>query len=743
MAGLTTGAWWPLTAESANAQQSENRASNENVSSYTKKLTKPASYWSWSAGLALEPRASDDRVSPADVGEQVNEEPSTWWATLMGPPAAANKNQQTSPPPNLVQSSTQRKQAHENANAKDADYKSRDHQDLQILQRSWFPWLFFQGPSILDSESDTEDKGDLETFREAKLAIELSKESCHYAVYKDYDLNEVYLAVHGTSTENTPVKFNEKKQPIMPHQHLENAITEPKTVLSPEYPSLDQRNIPQDESTQELTHAKTAVNYRQRQPQSVSANDSSSVLPDDIVNGVTAKNNHNGENHANRSSTALSASLKSECPRRENTVYPDLDCNFRVITLSTKLRLWGEAMIHKEPTSERHIYKSTRPSVERKRKVIARNALVISVHTFLPTKFVRSVILQSTGNASLIALNAVDSVRRWVAQDNLDHLNIKSIALDGIGTTLARTERSIELLNSWNHEIRNADLIFVASNSAASPVAIQILDHIMKTPHLGLEHQRVGFLSMSGALSGPLIGLDTKVIRRAYSYNEYDIINEMFELLKSNSALSRKLAASIDFLCQMNVKFTLAGSVDDQFIPIFSSVYNQVSHPNIFKCLFNDKKADVPPFITQLMVIILTMENLGHNDHHLLLRDLLELTQVPLATRTSHGLIHKSFHLYDIGVRFAMETTSLKMRKAALFKCMGQNSEPERNIYHLPWNVRGLVDDLLKTKHIGSVRLLKNLVTEFRNWEPATKPWRDIKQCFAAFEEVNPDDLML
>ncbi|OBA19325.1 hypothetical protein METBIDRAFT_47086 [Metschnikowia bicuspidata var. bicuspidata NRRL YB-4993] len=541
-------------------------------------------------------------------------------------------------------------------------------------QNSWLSWLNFLGPNPAEYENDTENKHDLEAFREAKLAIETSKDACHYAISKLHGSSSVSLAVHGTITESTPVNFNEKKQPIMPHQLLENAIPDPR---------------PSKFSETQSDQAKKST---------------LSLIP----------------------------------------VSPDLDSNLRVITLSTKIRLWGEAIIHKEIVPGTHIYKSTRPSVERKRKKVVKRALVISVHSFLPTKFVRSVISQSTGSASIMAENAVNAVHRWANDDGEHELQVQSIALDGIGTIGSRVDNSLHLLQNWADEVKNAEFIFMVSNSTASPVALQILQHMAKTSSFGLEHKKVGFLSMSGALQGRVSGLDMKVIRRAYTCYEYDIIMELFELQKSSSHLSRKLTESMNDLCQYNVKLALIGSVDDKFIPIASSVSYQTSHPNIYKGLYIDEDVEVPEFLIRLMSMILTMENVGYADHYQLLKDLLELSQGPLGVCATHGEIFKCPGVYDVGVKFALETTSLKLRKNAVFKQFkSYGANTERNLYHLPWNVRGLINDLLKTKHIKSMKLLKELVSEYRKWDPSTRPWREIKQCFAAFEESNPEDLMM
>lgn len=735
MSILLSGTWWPLSGgsnpePSKSQPQNGKLLNNERAQSPTQPQSRSFSLWSWSAGLAPDLRETTDANSPLDNLDQPSEEPVSWWTTIVGPPASTVVNEQNK---SLLNSN--------NAdNEGNGDPYQPEHQ-----QSNWSFWLYFLGTQQLDSESDTEDKRDLEAFREAKLAIESCKDSCHYAISKTHGLNEVYLAVHGTSTERSPVKFNEKRQPIMPHQYLEKVISDQKPSKTVEIQSNDQsRRSTQTKLPIDQAQTDTINNPKSQASQKLPASDSSKSLQNTLVTPGCIRDSNIEANGTVKTDIDLTASRGSYISEPIFPITPSLESNFRIITLSTKLRLWGEAIIQKEQSSERHIYKSTESSVERKRKRISKKALVISFHSFLPTKFVRSVISEGTGSASLIAENAVAAVQRWAIKGGIHDLQVQSISLEGVGVIESRKDKSLILLENWASDVNNSDFIFVVSNSIASPVAIQTLDHMFKSDQFDLNHKKIGLLSMSGALHGPVTGLDAKVIRRAYGLSEYDIIREMFELQRSNSDLSKRLSESTNNLCQYNVKLTMVGSVDDQLIPVFSSVFHQTSHPNLFKSLYVDEDVEVPGFVIRLISIILIMENVGYADHYQLLRDLLELSQGPLSSCTTHGDILKCTDVYDLGVKFALETTSLKVRKdVALNQVTTNFGETERNLYHLPWNVRGLINDLLQTKHIKSVKLLRDLVSDYRAWDPTTRPWREIKQCFAAFEETNPDDLML
>ena len=82
--------------------------------------------------------------------------------------------------------------------------------------------------------------------------------------------------------------------------------------------------------------------------------------------------------------------------------------------------------------------------------------------------------------------------------------------------------------------------------------------------------------------------------------------------------MSLRLIESMQVLVHHNVKLTFCGSIDDQWVPVFSSIGINFNHPNIFKCVFVDKHSEIPKFIISLLKIILIMKNLGHSYHNLL-----------------------------------------------------------------------------------------------------------------------------
>lgn len=563
----------------------------------------------------------------------------------------------------------------------------------------WFSW-FWNSTDKDDSDDDTSDP---ELFKMAKSAIENSKDSSHYAFKSSANnkyTHEFELAVSDTRTENQPVKHSSKKRPITPNEIQEKSLQVTTTPVPAESPQ-------------------TSNSF---------ASNTSPVSPIGKANsGAT---------------TPEISKLKN------NLIIPQVEENYRTITLITKLRLLGEHALYHHKTSESHLYRLDDAKIQKKR-VRIRKVVIVAIHEFLPLKMVKTLIGQSTGNSVGFIDKATKAVKRWLKENSiengestsLDDYDIQTIALEGEGIIEDRVEKLFKLLENWIDVIAGCDFLFFVSHSQGTPIAIHLLAKLLEQYANIKSNKRIGLLSMSGIFLGPLTGLNSKLVIRAYTTTENQIIKELFEFQKPNSVQSIKLTKSMQILVNQNVKLTFAGSINDQWIPIFSAVSSNFSHPNIFKCVHVDKQADLPKFVVSLMKIILIMKNMGYSDHNLL-RDLSEKCMGSLADG-GHCNIYHDENVYLTAVRHTLETTSLVQTKPLSVTHVPNNKQQQGNLFHLPWNVRGLLNDLLKIKNISNVLLIKILIKDFQEWEPTLKKWKDLKYCFDAFEEIELDDLFL
>lgn len=678
---------------------------------------------------------------------------------------------------------------------------------------SWF-WPFSSNP---EPELDSEDTDHAVMFREARTALENSRGNAHYAVKYVRGEDTAELAVIGTATEQVPVKFS-KKEPALPNELLEAALISAKARRCREEARKEEvkreeakkEELKREEAKQEAKQQEKINVEKQKeappveptgflnqknqstsQDRPTATNQSSEPRPNEtesspgltfsarFTNGVQeqAKGREgelkerepskeeskdglkNGTKEAEITNQPSRANSKASSLHSHLTlplVLPDMNHNFREITFITKARLLGEKLLKGEQTSERHLYLTPSASLAVKKRN-RKNVVVISVHSLLPPKFVRNYIAQSTGSAKQFGQRAMDAAARWFGDETA---NISAICLEGQGTITERVHQLFRLLRNWRHEINSADVVFFASSSMATPAALMLFSAMHQSEEFDLNRKKLGMLSMAGIHCGPYPGLNARVVIRAYYPAENEIIKELFELQKPGSELALQLSADTQYLCEQNVKIAVVGALNDQFVPLFLAVALGVSHPNIYKSIYIDEHSAVPPFMAKLFLVMLTMQNVGYLDQNMV-TDLSERLQGPVNVNYgSHGRIFDHDDVYDVGLRFTMETTSLV--RSRLLKLerphtsrVGPAHKPvavgapdsqvwqsDKNLYHLPWNVRGVVNDLIAIKNIENLLLLMDLVEEYRRWEP-TKAWREMKQCFAAFEELSLDDLML
>lgn len=116
---------------------------------------------------------------------------------------------------------------------------------------------------------------------------------------------------------------------------------------------------------------------------------------------------------------------------------------------------------------------------------------------------------------------------------------------------------------------------------------------------------------------GPVPSKFSKIVYRAYTQLENDIVREVFEYEKKSCSLSRKLTESIRFLLAQNVKFTFSSTTNDSFIPLYSSLGIQFDHPNIHRNLY---QVNTIPFISTVLEIACQMKNVGVFRDHSIIR---------------------------------------------------------------------------------------------------------------------------
>lgn len=622
---------------------------------------------------------------------------------------------------------------------------------------TWYTWIW---NGFGTSQNDTEPpNAHEELLRSAKAAIEANKDSLHYAFKNNRTHhNSAYgeLAVASTKTEEHPVRYKYKKVPLLPNQIQESNLTattnnSTTTIAANTGSTLNSTVAPTANTS---TNPTTTSITTQSSPQLVQLK--SFKLPSPIPPNIPK---------VSSSASSIKSQRSILSTYRNNLVTPDIDENFRPITLKTKLRLIGEHLLFQDETSEAHLYKHNMENISLKKTKRIKKIVIIGVHGFFPFKMVKTLIGEPTGSSMRFTNEATKAIYKWLETNEEVHkelgevgeeeeIDIETISLEGKGKIENRVENLYKLLLNWIEVINNCDFLFMIGHSQGSAVAIHLLAKLIENHHVKTI-QKIGLLSMSGILQGPFPGLDSKIVIRAYSSTENEILNELFEFLKSNSYQSIKLAQSIQILVENNVKITLTGSINDQLIPMYSSLGLNINHPNIFRCINVNENCEYPNFVVVLLKILLLLINLGHGDHGLFG----ELSKICMGTvsKGGHSRIYSNNDIYLISIKHALETTNLHhsqplygynrrklSNEISLDGTAGTVPPPPTdntsNLYNIPFYVHELIQDLIHTKHLSNIKLVQELLYEYKNWEPTQKHWKDLKYCLEALNEFDIEE---
>ena len=360
--------------------------------------------------------------------------------------------------------------------------------------------------------------------------------------------------------------------------------------------------------------------------------------------------------------------------------------------------------------------------------------LLVGVHGFFPTKIIRPFIGEPTGTSTKFVTEAEEIVKEYFDQYKVP-IEINKIALEREGEIFDRVDFFYEVMKHWSKEINNSDFIYFVSHSQGCPVTIMLLAKLIKNGIINLDNSQffndeiqfcsskkiISVLAMAGINNGPFYGADQTLFVRAYQTIEKDSLRELFEFQKFDSKQSQSLIEGLRTIISNNVKITFVGSINDQLVPLYSSICLFANHPNIFRAIFIDRGSQTPAFITRIVKIAGSLLDLGYNDHGIIK----EISGSLAGTLTGggHSTIYNEKQVYHLGIKFALETTDLFEMYPVEYSPY-KLSELGANPYRLPWCMRGLMYE--SNKHFNNEEI-KMLFKEFEEWDPETKQLKDIK----------------
>lgn len=282
-----------------------------------------------------------------------------------------------------------------------------------------------------------------------------------------------------------------------------------------------------------------------------------------------------------------------------------------------------------------------------------RKAVSIGVHGWFPPSIVSAVIGQPTGTSIRFANNGAAAIEKW-AQLHGHSCEIEEIALDGAGVVEDRVEELWKLLLNWVDHVKEADFVLMTSHSQGVPVSVMLISRLIREGYLR-PNARIGLCAMAGINLGPFPELNARLWGKSGL--------QLFDFSKADSAVSLAYREALGEVLEAGVKITYVGSMDDPLVPLHSAVFLGVSHPHIYRAVFvghtriDPELTTKPNFLTKLLAFTFKLLNMGVTDHGFI-RELAPYLPGSY-TGNGHSLLYDDPKLYNLAIRFALETNSM------------------------------------------------------------------------------------
>ncbi|CCH61358.1 hypothetical protein TBLA_0E03040 [Henningerozyma blattae CBS 6284] len=363
------------------------------------------------------------------------------------------------------------------------------------------------------------------------------------------------------------------------------------------------------------------------------------------------------------------------------------------------------------------------------------NILIVGVHGFFPTKIFRKVFGEPTGTSTKFINEAEAAITKYFESKDFP-IKVSKIALEREGKIFDRVDYFFEVMKSWIDEINKSDYIYFAAHSQGCPVTFMLLGRLIETGLLSLDvlnyyeneeqpykktKKIISILAMNGINNGPFYGADQTLLVRSLRTIEQDSFMELFQFQNFESDNSKELLRTLKIVFDNDVKVTFVGTVNDQLVPLYSSMCSFIHHPNIFRATFIDKKSNTPDFITRVLKDAGILINLGYSDRSMI-KEISSSLEGTL-TGGGHSSAYHEWQVYDLAIKFSLETDNLKERQPLIYLPY-KLDKMGTNVYRLPWCMRSFLYEV--EKHLGQSELIK-LQQEYNEWHPITQQEQDIK----------------
>lgn len=353
--------------------------------------------------------------------------------------------------------------------------------------------------------------------------------------------------------------------------------------------------------------------------------------------------------------------------------------------------------------------------------------LIIGVHGYFPNKAVDIILGERTGTSQRFVSQAESAVQLYFKELGVA-VDTTTLALEKEGTVAKRVEFFVDVLGEYRETLAEADFIYFVSHSQGVPVTVNLIGHLLIKGILQLDIDRVSHMSdkpiytqekivsvlgMAGVNYGPLYGADKNIWLRLFSVVERKSLMELFEFQNPATKLSMDYMEKVQYILDAGVKITFVGSVNDQVVPLYSSLASFLQHPNIQRGIFYTSQCDVPPFIMGCILDSITLLNSGKKDQGFI-KEISPYLHGPL-TGNGHSDLYFQSEVYTYGIKHALNSQSIKHCPSPIIR--SDIVSLKVNPYNLPWTMRGLLNEIEKELGKEEVKKLYKLYDE---WAPNT-----------------------
>lgn len=424
---------------------------------------------------------------------------------------------------------------------------------------------------------------------------------------------------------------------------------------------------------------------------------------------------------------------QSTLESKDGVIVPDLETTYRTITRRTKVRL-GAQLYYNFSSAEKHLYikqNDNKPEIK--------YILVISIVCNNNSKQPRSFSAKQLSDTCVEAMNDVFNEKVDEKGEKIEY-QVESISLEVGKIKESVIEDLFKLLINWRVDFKKIDFLFVNGFKQTFPLACQLLQ-ILLSRGLMDNVKKIGLFGIESIVPG-----SDSIVQKTNNGSSTVANTTLTELSEIESFPWSKNFDLIvsELISKYNVKLTFLGS----HFNLSSTLGIQLFHPNIFRCLFirnpNNPFSNSAPsntatpsevvdkfnneFEIQLLKLVLTSHNLGHQSSRLLIQLTKYFQPVTVSSQYAPSLSENlTPEFFKNALSNVMKTTNLIKNQALKINRLDDDDDIINNEYNLVWTLHAFLNDYKTLANVNALLGIKILVGLYHTWNPRGKGLVDLK----------------